>query len=206
MASTAVNIPGVAVREMAEVRQPVSWQEFESQYLNREDAFKYEWVRGAVVKTPRAMNQYQYYILLNIQRHFTRLKQEQKAQGEFLPEVDTFFLKNAHRRPDMAWFTDEQVARMARRENQIPNFVIEIISDNDIVDNLLDKLKDYHDADVAVIWLISPKLGQVHVYAGGEPAICTGAMICSAAPALPGFEMSVNDIFEQPVLAAEAET
>lgn len=100
----------------------------------------------------------------------------------------------------MAWFTDEQVARMARRENQIPNFVIEIISDNDIVDNLLDKLKDYHDADVAVIWLISPKLGQVHVYAGGEPAICTGAMICSAAPALPGFEMSVNDIFEQPVL------
>jgi hypothetical protein len=121
MASTAVNIPGVAVREMAEVRQPVSWQEFESQYLGREDAFKYEWV----------------------------------------------------------------------------------ISDNDIVDNLLDKLKDYHDANVEVIWLISPKLGQVHVYAGSEPAICTGAMICSAAPALPGFEMSANAIFEQPALPVE---
>lgn len=205
MASTAVNIPGVAVQETAEVEQPMSWQEFESQYLGREDAFKYEWVRGAVVRTSRIMNQYQYYILLNIQRQFASLKEKHNANGEFLAEVDTFFLKNVHRRPDMAWFSDEQVARMAQRENQVPKFVIEIISDNDIVDNLLVKLKDYRDAKVEVIWLISPKLEQVHVFAGGEPVICTGEMICSAAPVLRGFEMSADAIFKKPALPVDAE-
>ena len=200
MASTAVNIPGVAVQETAEVQQPVSWQEFEQQYLGREDAFKYEWVRGAVVKTPRVMNQYQYFILLNIQRHFARFKQGHHSNGEFLAEVDTFFQKNVHRRPDMAWFSDEQVARMARRENQVPRFVIEIISENDVVDKLLDKLKDYRDAGVEVIWLVAPSLEQVHIFAGGDSTICTGEMMCSAAPVLPGFEMSANAIFEKPAL------
>lgn len=204
MASTAVNIPGVAVQETVEVQQSLSWQEFEQQYLGREDAFKYEWVRGAVVKTPRVMNQYQYFILLNIQRHFTRFKQEHHASGEFLAEVDTFFQKNVHRRSDMAWFSDEQVARMARRENQVPKFVIEIISENDIVDKLLDKLKDYRDAGVAVVWLISPSLEQVHIFAGGESAICTGDMLCSAAPVLPDFEMSAAAIFEKPEMVVPA--
>lgn len=200
MASTVVNIPGVAVQEIPEVQPSVSWQEFEQQYLGREDAFRYEWVRGAVVKTPRAMNQYQYFILLNIQRHFARFKQEHHSNGEFLAEIDTFFQKNVHRRPDLAWFSDEQVARMARRENQVPKFVIEIISENDVVDKLLDKLKDYHDAQVGVVWLISPSLEQVHIFAGGGSTICTGEMMCSAAPVLPGFEISANAIFEKPTL------
>lgn len=200
MASTVVNIPGVAVQEIPEAQPSVSWQEFEQQYLGREDAFRYEWVRGAVVKTPRAMNQYQYFILLNIQRHFARFKQEHHSNGEFLAEIDTFFQKNVHRRPDLAWFSDEQVARMAWRENQVPKFVIEIISENDVVDKLLDKLKDYHDAQVGVVWLISPSLEQVHIFAGGGSTICTGEMMCSAAPVLPGFEISANAIFEKPAL------
>lgn len=196
MASTAVNIPGVAVQETGEVQQPVSWQEFEQQYLGREDAFKYEWVRGAVVKTPRVMNQYQYFILDNLTEFFNRLRMENKASGKLYAEIDTFFQKNVHRRPDLAWFSDEQVARMARRENQVPKFVIEIISENDVV----DKLKDYHDAQVGVVWLISPNLEQVHIFAGGDSTICTGEMMCSAAPVLPGFEMSANAIFEKPAL------
>lgn len=200
MASTAVNIPGVAVQEIPEVQPSVSWQEFEQQYLGREDAFKYEWVRGAVVKTPRAMNQYQYFILDNLTDFFNRLRLEKKVSGKFYVEIDTFFQKNVHRRPDLAWFSDEQVARMARRENQVPKFVIEIISENDVVDKLLDKLKDYHDAQVEVVWLISPNLEQVHIFAGGDSTICTGEMMCSAAPVLPGFEMSANAIFEKPAL------
>lgn len=205
MASIAVHpTPGVGIQETNEPQQPVSWQEFEEQYLCREDAFKYEWVRGAVVKTPRAMNQYQYFILLNLQRRFAQLKSEQKVAGEFLAETDTFFLKKVHRRLDMAWFDDDQLARMAHRQNQVPKFVIEIISDNDIVDNLLDKLKDYRDAEVAVIWLISPKLEQVHIYKAGDATICTGDDICTAAPVLPEFQLKASEIFVKPALPEEA--
>ncbi|MFN0014020.1 MAG: Uma2 family endonuclease [Saprospiraceae bacterium] len=178
----------------------ITWEVFEKEYLHREDGYKYEWVRGEVVQTPRDMNQYQYYILINLQKLFNQLHQEGKASGHLLTEIDTFFLKNAHRRPDMAWFTDEQAAHMAHRENQVPNFVIEIVSDNDIVDNLLDKLGDYRAANVAVIWLVSPRLEQVHVYCGDKNAICKGSDVCSAAPVLPDFQLSAEALFAKPEL------
>ncbi|MFN4256605.1 MAG: Uma2 family endonuclease [Saprospiraceae bacterium] len=180
----------------------ITWEEFEQEYLPREDGFKYEWVRGKVVKTTRDMNQYQYFMLLNIQKQFIKLQLAGKVSGEILTEIDTFFLKKSHRRPDMAWFSDEQVARMAHRQNQVPRFVIEIISDNDIADNLLDKLDDYEAAQVEVVWLISPKLEQVHIYTSDKKSICKGDMLCSAAPVLPEFQISANDIFRKPPLPA----
>lgn len=203
MASIAVqDILEPVIQDTEIPQQPVSWQEFEEQYLRREDAFKYEWVRGAVVKTPRDMNQYQYFILINLLHQFNQLKQTGKATGELLSEIDTYFQKNVHRRPDMAWFSDEQVARMAQRENQVPRFVIEVISDNDIVDNLLGKLKDYRDAQVEVVWLISPKLEQVHIYTISDRQICTGEDICSAAPVLPHFQLRATEIFAKPAIPA----
>lgn len=91
---------------------------------------------------------------------------------------------------------------MAHRENQVPNFVIEIVPDHDIVDNLLDKLGDYRAAEVAVVWLISPKLEQVHVFSGDRSSICKGKDICSAAPALPAFQISAAEIFKKPDMPA----
>lgn len=180
----------------------VPWEVFEKEYLHREDNYKYEWVRGHVVQTPYDINQYQYYILINLQKCFQQLLAAAQVSGHLLAEIDTFFLKNVHRRPDLAWFTEEQAARMAHRENQVPNFVIEIVSDHDIVDNLLDKLGDYRTAEVAVVWLISPKLEQVHIFSGDKSAICRGGDVCSAEPALPGFEIRAEEIFKKPELPA----
>ena len=194
--------PTTASAEQPVPAEPITWEVFEKEYLSREDGYKYEWVRGVVVQTPRDMNQYQYYILINLLKVFQQLQQEGKVSGHLLTEIDTFFLKKIHRRPDMAWFTDEQAARMAHRENQVPNFVIEIVSDHDIVDNLLDKLGDYRDAGVAVIWLISPRLEQVHIFSGDKNVICKGPDICSAAPALSGFQISAEAIFQKPEVPA----
>ncbi len=179
---------------------PISWEEFEREYLSREDLFKYEWVRGSVIKTGRTMYQHQYFILKNIEKLFLRLQLEGKVSGELMVEIDSFFFEGAHRRPDLAWFSDEQAARMAYKENQIPKFVIEIVSDNDNADKLLDKLSDYEDAKVEVVWLISPKLEQVTVFRGNKKTTCKGDSICSAAPVLPEFKISANDIFKKPAL------
>ncbi len=178
--------------------QNVSWEDFEKNYLTREDEFKYEWVRGRVVKTFRPMNQYQDHIVENLQELFFKMLFDGKVTGRLSVEVDSKFLPNAHRRPDLAWFSVEQKAKMSRRENQVPNFVIEIISDHDNADDLLDKLKDYEDAKVEVVWLISPKLKQVRIFSTAGNQTCTGEMVCSAAPVLPQFQISVNQIFELP--------
>ncbi len=178
--------------------EKISWKNFEKEYLTREDGFRYEWSDGKVIKTPRAMNQYQYFILDNLTELFTRLRFAGKVSGKMYAEIDTFFLKKHHRRPDMAWFSDEQAARMAYRENQIPKFVIEIVSDHDKVDDLLDKLKDYKNANVEVVWVISPARNQVWVHSENSSWHCSGDQICSAAPVLPEFQITAEELFRKP--------
>ena len=52
----------------------ISWVEFEKKFLSLEDGFKYEWVNGIVEKTPRAVNQNQYYLLDNLEAFLYQLK------------------------------------------------------------------------------------------------------------------------------------
>lgn len=175
--------------------KPISWTDFKSKYLSREDNFKYEWVNGYVEKTARPMNQSQYYLLDNIEEAFNRLKFEQKATGKFYDEIDTFFLDKVHRRPDSAYFDDTQRELMQNKINQIPRFVIEIISDNDMINKVFKKMQNYRAANVEVVWLIFPELKEVHVYLKDAVMICESDMICSAAPVLPELKLTVADIF-----------
>ena len=174
----------------------ISWEEFEKKFLTREDGFKYEWVDGIVEKTPRPMNQYQYAILDNIEDFFAQLVLEQKASGKFYAEIDTFFLDKVHRRPDSAYFDNAQRVLMQQKVNQVPRFVIEIISDNDNLNKFFRKLQNYRAAKVEVVWVIFPELKEVYVYQAGVMTHCFGDMVCSAAPVLPLLQIPVKDIFK----------
>ncbi|MBK9016016.1 MAG: Uma2 family endonuclease [Saprospiraceae bacterium] len=111
---------------------------------------------------------------------------------------DTFFLEN-HRRPDIAWFTDEQIALAKHGVKPMPLFVIEVISTKDQMNLVEDKMENYRAAGVKVVWQIFPKFEKVHVYAGenlDSMTVCKGDRLCSAAPALPDFVMAAKDVFK----------
>lgn len=190
-------------RKAVKTPKPLSWETFEKRYLTREDAWKYEWVNGLVEKTKRSMNQEQLFIILNLRGVFNKLDLEGKVGGAIEPEIDTFFLDKVHRRPDMAWFSSEQLARMAHGKNQVPNFVIEIISNNDKARKLQAKMKNYRDAGVAVVWLIYPNVEEVVVCQGDKMEVCGGEKICTATPAIPAFKIKAKAIFEKPNLPIE---
>ena len=172
----------------------ISWEDFERKYLSREDRFKYEWVNGMVVKTPRTMNQLQQFIWLNLKNFLERLKKNNPNFGELIAEVDTFFGEN-HRRPDIAYFSQEQI-NIFRHTNQVPQFVIEVISSKDQLNAAHEKLADYRNANVAVVWHVFPKLHEVHVYQGKKMTICLSDDVCSAEPVIPGFSLPVEDVFK----------
>jgi len=178
----------------------VSWEEFQRKYADREDGYKYEWVDGMVEKTKRTMDRMQSYILLNLLDYFDQLKLEGKVTGRLYPEIELFFRAN-YRRPDIAWFTKEQIYSLADPEaRDIPAFVIEIISSNDQINKVKKKIVNYRDAGVKVVWHIFPQLEQVDVYTGerlNQMTTLEGDEICSAAPALPAFALSVHDIFKK---------
>jgi Uma2 family endonuclease len=184
-------------------RRAVSWAVFAKKYLGKEDGHKYEWVEGKVEKIAYAMNPTQLYIQFNLQEIFMRLKVANKVTGQLLAETDLFLAPNVMRRPDFAWLTPAQVNHLAEEGAiEIPAFVIEVISSHDIALKLVDKMAHYRQAGVQVVWLIYPNQQEVQVYGGDDLAsmtVCTGEKICSAAPVLPQFAVSVSDIFKKSV-------
>jgi len=177
----------------------MSWATFQRTYLSREDGFKYEWVNGKVEKTPRDLDYHQFFILTNLLAFFRSLIVSGKADGELIAEGDIFF-RHIHRRPDVAWFSAEQIARTAHGQNQVPQFVVEIISKTDTAEKVSEKLQNYRDAGVPVVWYVYPKLEEVHEHRGLTTTVHRGDDLCSAAPTLPAFELPVSAVFKKPPL------
>lgn len=174
----------------------MTWKEFQRRYLNREDGFKYEWSNGKVEKTPYAMNVQQLYIWKNLNRHFQNLKQQAFTNGELTTETDTFLTELLHRRPDLAYFTDEQIDAAVDNHIQVPNFVIEVVSPSDNANKVNKKALVYFNAGVRVVWNIFPELQEIHVYESATRIhIARGEALCSAEPVIPGFVLSADAVF-----------
>ena len=196
MTATAFPLPSKTV-ENGQTPKKITFDEFQKRFLEREDKYKYEWVKGSVEKTLRTMNQLQQFICDNLIDFFTELRLAGAVNGRLSPEVDTFFLSDVHRRPDLAYFSDAQRKRMSDGENQVPQFVVEIISNRDQMNRVVAKMQDYRAAEVPVIWHIFPNYNEIHVYNGKNMTVCIGEDICSAAPVLTPFQLSANAILKK---------
>jgi len=189
----------VAISKKSKTHKPkkprkISWEVFERKYLTREDGFKYEWLDGIVEKTTHAMNKNQFYIVKNLLNFFYTLK----IKGALIPEGDTFFDKH-HRRPDLAYYTNQQISDAGNGQNIVPLFVIEIVSANDQMNYMHKKMQDYRAAEVAVVWHIFPELQEVHVYTNKltKMEILREKGICDAGTIVKGFKLSVKEIFKK---------
>lgn len=156
------------------------------------DGFKYEWNDGELIKFT-GMNKKQVYIYQALNKIFS--KKGFWQAGILVAEYDTMLSGIQMRRPDIAYLSDEQVELTKKGEDVIPEFVIEIISGNDNINQVEKKIIEYYKAGVSVVWLILPEEKSVHVYTSRKTVkICTDDDICSASPVLPDFEISVNEL------------
>ena len=172
----------------------IAWDAFKRRYLSRDDTYTYEWVNGQVEKTKRSMDYSQVFIMDNLLNFFEQLKNSGKVSGRLAGEIDIFFSNN-HRRPDICYLSQDQIRASRTGTAPVPDFVIEIISNNDKMKNVQLKMLDYWRAKVPVIWHIFPDIEMVHVYQGKKMTVLMGDEICSAAPILPDFALSVATIF-----------
>jgi len=175
-------------------QRPISLEEFEQEFESKEDDYKYEWVDGFVEKSKRTMNQDQFYIMANLRDLFFRLRIDRKVNGYLETEFSTFLSEQTKRIPDIAYYSQTQFEGMKKGKNQIPEFLIEVISKTDNINRVGRKIQNYREAGVKVVWHIFPEINEVHVYHGENMTIMEGDKICSAAPVLPDFQISVNDL------------
>ncbi|MDZ7880871.1 MAG: Uma2 family endonuclease [Saprospiraceae bacterium] len=176
------------------VQRKLTLNEFMNRYAKREDGFKYEFNNGLIEKTPRNMNPDQAYIYGNLMRFFVTLPVF--AQGDMLfPEYQQLTSAERLRKPDLSYVPAQ---RIKTAEKTINEFVIEIISPSDNINRVNNKILEYFSSGVQVVWHIFPEQQMVYVFTSPQQIkVCMGADICSAAPVIIGFDISVNDIFRK---------
>lgn len=186
------NKTGVATKPKAAPRR-LTLEEFRRKYSDREDGYKYEFVKGEIIKTPSNMNPTQLFIVRNLSRFFA--KTSAYANGaELIPEVDQITLPLQLRRPDLSLWTSERIEKA--QDESVSEFVIEIISPTDRSVKVEEKVLEYFEAGVKVVWLLFPQTQTAHVYTSPiSVMICKGDRVCSAAPVVPDFEIRAEEVF-----------
>jgi Uma2 family endonuclease len=78
----------------------------------------------------------------------------------------------------------------------IPVLAVEIWSPSDKQEDLLDKVQDYLDAGVPLVWLAEPVFRTITVYRpDADPQMFTAKQELTAEPHLPGFRAAVSAMF-----------
>ena len=159
-----------------------------------ENGYKYEWNNGIVEKT-KAMNQQQSKLFFLLSRLFLQTAAF-KNGGGLISETDMDTTEVQLRRPDIAFYSGEQISRMKPGENQVAPWLAEVISPTDNADKINEKLEEYFRAGVQVVWHIFPTSKKVDVFTSPDDVtICRGKTVCSGAPALPDFQIPAEALF-----------
>lgn len=162
------------------------------------DGFKYEWNDGEIIQFT-GMKQAQFYIYDILLELF--FDKGYKKSHSMIAEPDVELTGIQMRRPDIAFYTKEQVKKGRKEETVIPAFAIEIISSNDQINQMEKKLVEYFKAGMQVVWVVIPsqRIVYVHSYSNRrEVKLCLGSDVCSAAPVLPDFEIQVDALLASP--------
>ena len=154
----------------------------------------YEFVRGRVIPKP-AMKQDEFFITDFLMRLFTQTSAYQRHDS-LLAEADSYVDGVRKRVPDVAYFTAEQkqAIRVGQRVSTL--FAIELLSDSESFEDVLDKIQDYFDAGAQLGWYIAPRRRRIHAYTSATDSIVyRDAMTISAAPLVPDFQFALPDLF-----------
>jgi Uma2 family endonuclease len=80
-----------------------------------------------------------------------------------------------------------------------PDLAVEVVSPNDLVDELDEKVEDYLRAGVKLIWVVHPALRAVQVFRSDKSASWLWAEDeLSGEDVIPGFHCRVGDLFPMP--------
>jgi Uma2 family endonuclease len=110
-----------------------------------------------------------------------------------------------HRNPDTLRAPDLAFIARARYEPRgipekfadfPPDLVVEVLSPEDGMSEMLRKVEEYLAASVSLIWIIDPATETVTVYRSlVDVQVLTASQELSGAPAVPGFQVRIADLF-----------
>ena len=173
----------------------ISIDSFLKRYRKGKPGVKYEYNKGIIEKTETLKFKEQ-YIFHNLQQLFITTIAFKK-EGLLVQELEVWTSENQWRKPDISFITSSQIEAAAQGNEPIPEFMIEVISKNDKINEVKNKVDEYFKAGVKVLWHIFPALKKVEIYLSAEKSeTYSQHSICSAEPVIEGFNIFVADIFK----------
>lgn len=145
-------------------------------------------------------------------RVFSRLSNFVEAHnlGWVSPEGTSFRCfpddENRVRRADAAFHRlDRLTTEQARAEGHctvVPDLVVEVVSPNDLADEVNAKLIEWLDAGAQLVWIIHPLQQTVHAHRpDGAVRRFRSTDTLTGEPVLPDFQVPVVDLFRLPTAA-----
>jgi Uma2 family endonuclease len=123
---------------------------------------------------------------------------EQTKLGHLFSSSTIFQLPNGGKRsPDAAWITNARWSALTSEQRRkfppiAPDFVIELRSASDDLEELQAKMREYLDGGVRLGWLINPQDQQVEIYRLGQSCeILPLPVDLSGEGVLPRFVLSI---------------
>ncbi len=175
----------------------ISIETFLRKYREGGPGVKYEFNKGVIEKT-EAMKFKEQFIIWNLQEAF-------KSTPSFLQkamltaELEVWTSADQLRKPDLSFITLEEIRAGANGEEPIPQFIVEVISKNDPILVVKNKVYEYFSAGVKILWHIFPHNETVEVYRSPyQSETFMGEQICSAEPVIEGFKIKTAAIFKAP--------
>ena len=168
-------------------------EEFEQWQQQPGNDGNFEFVRGQII--PKSMKQDEIDIAAFLQSRFYETIFA-RQRHLLMPEADSYVDNTRKRVPDLTYFTAEQ--RQAIRQGERVNtlFAIEILSDSESHQDVLDKIQDYFDGGAQLVWYIVPKRQKIYAYTSPDDStVFKGSALITAAPVIPDFQFTVADLF-----------
>jgi Uma2 family endonuclease len=109
--------------------------------------------------------------------------------------------KGGTRSPDVSWVRMERWEALTQEQRKkflplCPDFVIELVSESDDLDDARQKMQEYLENGLRLGWLIIPKAQQVEIYRQTrEVEVLQSPISLSGEDVLPGFVLDLQRIF-----------
>lgn len=169
-------------------------EEFDNWQRQHVSEGSFEFLDGKIIQK-ESMKQDEAFIASFLLRTFMQTIAFQKGDM-LLPELDSYVSETRKRVPDLTYFTAEEIQQMRQKIRVKSKFAIEILSDSESFEDVLEKVQDYFDAGGQLVWYIVPKYQRIYVYQNPkESRVYEGADVVSASPVINDFQFEVSQMF-----------
>jgi len=132
-----------------------------------------------------------------------KLWNKQSKLGQVFDSSTGFKLSNgAVRSPDVSWVANSKWNSLTKQQRRKfapidPDFVLELMSPTDDLDQLQNKMREYINCGVHLGWLINPDDRQVEIYRQGkEKEVLNHPLTLSGEEVLSGLVVDLSEILD----------